>query len=308
MLKGKFVQLSSFNQILFSLSLVIGSTFILLFIGSLLSYLFFGVNILGDTSALDINSDTANLAVLKFYQAIYSIGMFVIPPFIIAYCLSTHVRKYLHIDRFAKTSSFITASFLILFSLPFINMLGELNSQIHFPEFLKGAEQWMRNSEEHATLITKKFLKMNGIADLMTNLLLVAVIPALGEELLFRGVLQKQLTKLTGSVHWGIFIAAVCFSALHMQFFGFFPRLFMGMMFGYLLVWTGSLWIPIVAHLINNGLAVTASYLINKGQLPKNAENIGSTDMMWGSSILSLLLILILMNQLFKSRERQIKC
>ena len=308
MLKGNFAHISSFNQILFSLSLVVGSTFILLFLGALLSYLFFDINILVDTAALDINADKANIAALKFYQAIYSIGMFVIPPFIIAYLLSSHVRKYLEIDRLAKTSSFIIASFLVLFSLPFINMLGELNSQIHFPEFLKGVEEWMRNSEEHAALITQKFLKMDGLADLITNLVLVAVIPALGEELLFRGVLQKQLTKLTGSVHWGIFIAAFCFSALHVQFFGFFPRLFMGMMFGYLLVWTGSLWIPIGAHLLNNGLAVTASYMTNMGQLSEYAENIGSSEMMWGSSILSLLLILILMYWLFKTRKRQVKC
>jgi len=308
MLKGKFAHLSSFNQILFSLSLVVASTFILLFVGSLLCYLFFGVNILVDTAALDINADTANLAALKFYQAIYSIGMFIIPPFIIAWCLSSNVSKYLKIDRSAKTSTFIQASFLILFSLPLINMMSELNSQIHFPEFLKGIEEWMRNSEEHATLITQKFLKMDGLGDLLTNLLLIAVIPALGEELLFRGVLQKQLSKWTGSVHWGIFISAVCFSALHMQFFGFFPRLFMGVLFGYLLVWTGSLWIPIVAHLINNGLAVTASYFTDKGQLPEHAEKIGSSDMMWGSSLISLLLISVLIYQLFRDRERQVEC
>lgn len=308
MLKGNFAHLSNFYQILFSLSLVVGSTFILLFVGSLLCYLFFGVNILVDTAALDINADTANLTALKFYQAIYSIGMFVIPPFIIAWCLSSNVKKYLQIDRLASTSSIAQAFFLILFSLPFINLLGELNSQIHFPNFLRGVEEWMRSSEEHARLITQKFLKMDGIADLITNLILVAVIPALGEELLFRGVLQKQLSKLTGSVHWGIFIAAACFSALHMQFFGFFPRLFLGMVFGYLLVWTGSLWVPILAHLFNNGLAVTFSYFTSKGQLPENVENIGSSDMMWGSSILSFILISILMYQLFRTRERQVEC
>jgi len=261
-----------------------------------------------DNAALDINAETANLAALKFYQAIYSIGMFVIPPFIIAWCLSSNVRKYLRIDRSARSSIYLQASFLILFSLPFINMMGELNSQIHFPEFLKGVEEWMRQSEEHATLVTQKFLKMDGLGDLLTNLFLIAVIPALGEELLFRGVLQKQLSRWTGSVHWGIFISAALFSALHMQFFGFIPRLFLGMVFGYLLVWTGSLWIPIVAHLVNNGLAVTASYFTNKGQLPEHAENIGSSDMMWGSSLISLLLFSILLYQLFRNRERQVEC
>lgn len=307
MLKGRFSQLSNFNQVLLSLSLVVGSTFILLFIGSILCYLFFGVNIMTDTQASDINGTNPNISALKFYQAIYSIGMFVLPPFMIAFLLSDHVKKYLRINQSAQLSKFIQAFLLILVSLPLINFMGELNSQIHFPEFLKGTEQWMRESEEQAALVTQKFLNMENLGDLFVNLILIAVIPALGEELLFRGVLQKQLAKWTGSIHWGIFISAVLFSALHMQFFGFFPRLFLGMLFGYLFVWTGSLWVPIIAHFANNGMAVTAQYFISEGQLPENADNIGSTNLMWESSILSLILFSMLTYQLFRTRKRQIE-
>jgi membrane protease YdiL (CAAX protease family) len=308
MLKGRFSQLSIFNQILLSLSLVVVSTFILLFVGSLLCYLFFGVNIMTDASALDINGTNPNIPALKFYQAIYSTGMFIIPPFIIAYFLSFNVRAYLQINQFARLSSFVQAFFLVLISLPLINMMGELNSQIHFPDFLKDVENWMKSSEEHAALVTQKFLKMDNIGDLLVNLILVAVIPALGEELLFRGVLQKQLSKWTGNIHWGIFISAALFSALHMQFFGFFPRLFLGVLFGYLLVWTGSLWVPILAHFVNNGIAVTASYSMGKGQLPENADSIGSSNMMWELSIVSLVLFSILTYQLFRTRKRQVEC
>ena len=307
MLKGRFSQLSHFNQILLSLCLVVGSSFILLFVGSIFCYLFFGINIMTDTNALDINGANPNIPALKFYQAVYSTGMFIIPPFIIAYLLSFKVGEYLQINQSAKLSSFIQAFLLIIVSLPLINLMGELNSQIHFPDFLKGMEQWMRDSEEQAALTTQKFLKIDHLGDLFSNLLLIAVIPALGEELLFRGVLQKQLSKWTGSVHWGIFISAALFSALHMQFFGFFPRLFLGMLFGYLLVWTGSLWVPILVHLINNGVAVTASYFIGRGQIPENADRIGSSDMMWELSLISLFLFSILVYQLFRSRERQIE-
>ena len=308
MLKGRFSQLSPLNQILLSLSLVVASTFILLFVGSLLCYLFFEVNIMTDASALDINAANLNISALKFYQAIYSIGMFIIPPFIIAYFLSSNVRSYLQINQSARFSTFVQSFFIVLVSLPLINMMGELNSQIHFPDFLKDVETWMKSSEEHAALVTQKFLRMNNIGDLLVNLILVAVIPALGEELLFRGVLQKQLSKWTGNIHWGIFISAALFSALHMQFFGFFPRLFLGMLFGYLLVWTGSLWIPIFAHLVNNGIAVTASYFIGKGQLPEETDAIGSSNMMWELSIVSLVLFSILTYQLFRTRKRQVEC
>lgn len=308
MLKGRLSQLSNFNQILLSLCLVVGSSFILLFVGSILCYLFFGINIITDTNALDINGANPHISALKFYQATYSIGMFIIPPFIIAYLLSFKVNKYLHINKFAKPTVFLQAFLLTLFALPIANMMGELNSQIHFPDLLKGAEQWMRDSEEQAALTTQKFLKMEHLGDLAINLILIAIIPALGEELLFRGVLQKQLSKLTGSVHWGIFISAALFSALHMQFFGFFPRLFLGMLFGYLLVWTGSLWIPILAHLVNNGLAVTASYFIGKGQLPEEVDSIGSSDMMWQTSLISFILFSALAYQLFRTRKRQVEC
>lgn len=308
MLKGRFSQLSNFNQVLLSLSLVVGSTFILLFIGSILCSLIFGVNIMTDTQALDINGANPNIAVLKFYQAIYSTGMFIIPPFMIAYLLSKHVKKYLQIDQFVKPSKYIQAFLLVLVSLPLINFMGELNSQIHFPDVLKGAEQWMRDSEEQAALVTQKFLRMDNLGDLLVNLILIAVIPALGEELLFRAVIQKQLSKWTGNIHWGIFISAVLFSALHMQFFGFFPRLFLGMLFGYLLVWTGSLWVPILAHLVNNGLAVTASYFIGKGQLPEETDAIGSSTVMWELSLISLVLFSALTYQLFRARKRQVEC
>lgn len=308
MLKGRFSQLSTFNQILLSLSLVVASTFILLFVGSLLCYLLFGVNIMTDASALDINAANLNISALKFYQAIYSIGMFIIPPFIIAYFLSSNVRSYLQINQSARFSTFVQSFFIVLVSLPLINMMGELNSQIHFPNFLKDVETWMKSSEEHAALVTQKFLKMDNIGDLLINLILVAVIPALGEELLFRGVLQKQLSKWTGNIHWGIFISAALFSALHMQFFGFFPRLFLGMLFGYLLVWTDSLWVPVFAHLVNNGIAVSASYFMGKGQLPENADSIGSSNMMWELSIVSLVLFSILSYQLFRTRKRQVEC
>ncbi len=308
MLKGKFSQLSHLNQILLSFSLVVGTTFILLFVGAVLSYLFFGVDITSDTHALDINGLNPNIPALKFYQFIYSMGMFVIPPFIIAYFLSFNTKTYLSINQPVRFSIYIQAALLILVSLPLINMMSELNHQIPFPDFMKDIELLMRNSEEHATLITQKFLMMDHIGDLLVNLLLIAVIPALGEELLFRGVLQKQLAKWTGNIHWGIFISAALFSALHMQFFGFFPRLFLGMLFGYLLVWTGSLWVPILAHLLNNGIAVTASYFIGTGRLPEEADRIGSSSLMWETSLISVILFSFFAYQLFRSRKRQIKC
>jgi membrane protease YdiL (CAAX protease family) len=128
------------------------------------------------------------------------------------------------------------------------------------PDFLSGLEQWMRESEAQAEELTRAFLTFNGIGSLFYILIIVAVVPAIGEELLFRGVLQKIILQWTKKPHLAIWITAIAFSALHMQFFGFLPRMLLGVVFGYLFFWTNSLWLPILGHFINNGSVVLMSY------------------------------------------------
>jgi membrane protease YdiL (CAAX protease family) len=96
--------------------------------------------------------------------------------------------------------------------------------------------------------------------------------------LLFRGLLQRLIREWLGNVHVAVFISAFLFSALHMQFFGFLPRMMLGIMFGYLFVWTGSLWVPVFAHFVNNGSAVVVSYLGQRGVPGGNYEEFGATN------------------------------
>jgi hypothetical protein len=124
---------------------------------------------------------------------------------------------------------------------------------------------------------------------------MIAFLPAIGEELLFRGVIQRIFTSWTRNQHWGIWISAILFSALHMQFYGFIPRVFLGVLFGYLLVWSGSIWLPIIAHFINNAVAVVAMYLIDKGLLSQEIEEIGTTSDSYYMAAVSLLLIVVFM-------------
>ncbi len=128
---------------------------------------------------------------------------------------------------------------------PFINFTGEINGRMHFPPWLEDMEEWMRTAEENAERLTRAFLEVKTTGGLLFNLLMVAVLPAIGEELLFRGVIQKQLSAWSGSHHWGIWLSAALFSALHMQFYGFLPRMLLGALFGYLL---GLEWLPVAPH------------------------------------------------------------
>jgi hypothetical protein len=95
--------------------------------------------------------------------------------------------------------------------------------------------------------------------------------------------LQRLFTDLTKNVHIAIIVTSIIFSAIHLQFFGFLPRMVLGMLFGYLLVWTGTIWIPIIAHLVNNGAAVILTYIAAKQGLPFNQDTIGTEkgDLVW---------------------------
>jgi hypothetical protein len=121
---------------------------------------------------------------------------------------------------------------------------------------------------------------------------------ALSEELFFRGVLQNVLIDCFKNKHVGVWVGAIIFSAFHLQFYGFLPRILMGAYLGYLLVWTGSLWPGIIAHFLNNGLAVYVAWLANKGVIDDRVEKVGENQTDWfyvlisaGMVIFSLILI-----------------
>ena len=112
---------------------------------------------------------------------------------------------------------------------------------------------------------------MDGIGDLVVNLIIVALLAAVGEELLFRGSMQNIFLEWTKNKHAAVWITAVLFSALHAQFYGFLPRMLLGVVLGYLYIWSGSLWLSMLFHFLNNGLAVLFSYLIAKGTISETS-------------------------------------
>ena len=136
---------------------------------------------------------------------------------------------------------------------PFIGLLLEWNMMIPFPD-------WLLSSDGKSEAIVEAFLKMSTYWDLLFTLLVVAVVPAIGEELLFRGYLQQSFSKWLSNPHVAIIVTAVLFSAIHLHFQGFFPRFILGVLLGYLFYWSGSLWLPILAHFTNNAQAVIFSY------------------------------------------------
>ena len=162
------------------------------------------------------------------------------------------------------------------------------------PAFLQSVQDWMERYEKEAAALTDAFLKMDSKKDLFINLFMVGLLPAIGEEFLFRGVIQKLLRQMTGNAHSAIIITAILFSAIHMQFFGFVPRFLLGAFFGYLLYWSGSIWLPVTAHFVNNGMAVIFSWYQQRNQLPFNPDTVGSEMRDWWIVLLSTVTVVVI--------------
>jgi len=217
----------------------------------------------------------SNINFMKYFQTIISLGTFVLPPFIIAYIFKGEIAKYLSLNKNPYLFSILLVAITMILAIPFINFLAEWNSTLSFPEYFADIEKFMKTAEEDAEKLTLAFLKANNIGTLLINLFVIALIPAVGEELLFRGVFQKIISDWTRNAHIGIWVAAFLFSAMHFQFYGFVPRMLMGAFFGYLLVWSKNIWLPIAAHFVNNAFAVIAYYLMDKSVIGNGAETMG---------------------------------
>jgi membrane protease YdiL (CAAX protease family) len=262
----KFLRDSTpFTQVLFTLiTIILGGIFISL-TGFLFCRIFFGIGFEELTAMLSDFEEPRNLMFMKMFQILQTFGMFIVPPLVIVWSLDDKPMTYLKLDTKPGGFLLFMVCMIILTGGPVIEWFSVVNQHLVLPGWMSSIETWMRNSEDQANNLTVAFLSASGIGGLVSNLFMVAVLPAIGEELLFRGLLQRLIKRMTGSSHWGIWITAALFSALHLQFFGFLPRLLLGALFGYLLEWTGTLWLPMIAHFINNATGVLVYFFTGEG-------------------------------------------
>ena len=233
---------------------------------------------------------------LKWVQFFQSIAMFLLPPLCVAYLWSKQPVVWLKLQPIPKVKRgkpIVWAILLMLVALPAINLLGYLNQQMTLPTFLEPLEAWMKAQEETAKYLTEQFMSVTTFGGLIINLFLMAILPAVAEELTFRGVLMNLLEAKGKRVYLAIWVTAIIFSAIHMQFYGFVPRMLMGALFGYMLVWTGSLWIPILMHLTNNAMAVLLYFVsLRAGWNMDKMDAIGTSNTLW-LGIVSLVLTVV---------------
>ena len=219
---------------------------------------------------------------MKIAQGLSSIMMFVVPPIVYYYItrkeLPMMALGFREVGR--PWLPYILIGVAVMFvSLPVTNQLTAWNESMSLGSAFAKLEEYMKTLEEAAQAATEKMLNVNTLGGLFLNLLIIALIPAIGEELTFRGVLQQSLTRKMNP-HIAIILSAAIFSFIHFQFYGFLPRMFLGILLGYMFYITGSLWTSILMHFVNNGTAVVLYYLNNKG-ISVDAEHFGATDNVW---------------------------
>lgn len=244
-----------------------------------------------------------NTVMLKLGQGLSSALIFIVPPLILYVFTRTQPMRQLGFRRPAKGWMLLIGIALMFVSLPLTNILGTWNEKMNFGQAFKTLESLLKMLEDVAADMTQRMLEVDTIGGLLGNLLIIALIPAIGEELTFRGVLQQALTRGCKNAHVAIFLSAFIFSFIHFQFYGFLPRMFIGLILGYMFYYSGSLWTCILMHFINNGTAVVVAYLDYKGLTNVDWEHFGGTSnvaLLIGSLLLTVGMIVIVAKNRYK--------
>jgi membrane protease YdiL (CAAX protease family) len=291
-------------QLLFTALIIFISGIAVTIVGMVLGWIIFGVNLSGIETMLQDLTNPKSIAILKFFQTVQSLGIFIIPPFLVAWFLHGNPAEYLQYRKKPEFQGILLVIAIIFVSNPLINWLNEINSKLTLPQWMSAVEIWMQNSESQAAKITEAFLSTESVYTLLMNIMMIGVLPAVGEELLFRGIVQKLFKRIYGNPHAAIWISAALFSALHLQFFGFLPRLVLGAMFGYMLEWSGTLWLPVIAHFVNNTTAIIAYFLTHKGIIGNEMEKTGTlADGSFYMAVISMIFLTLFFRALYLKRE-----
>jgi membrane protease YdiL (CAAX protease family) len=198
--------------------------------------------------------------VLKVMQLTNSLGIFLIPAMIYSQLFSPQPNTFLRLNRTFSLPILLAIAALFIAFTPITDALAFANENLHLPKFLSQFETEMRNASSSMQNLMGYFLTMDTFGQFLFNIFLMAVLPALGEEFFFRGIIQRLLLNRAKNVHLAVWVTGFAFALMHQQFFSMLPLVVLGALLGYLKEWTGSLWASITAHFINNASIIVVMY------------------------------------------------
>ena len=254
--------------------------------------LIFGIlfsSVLGVFVAMINGGEIFSIKNLRIIQVLNQVVGFMMPAVVYAILVKEKPFNFLGFNKMPAWSLLgIVAMFTII---PFLGTVTDWNDSIVFPESMRAIEEQMRATQQKSEEIIEMFISQGS---LFSSLLIIAALAAVSEELLFRSVIQRWLMKLFKNVHVAIIVTAIVFSAFHMDFFGFFPRLFLGVMLGYMFWMTGSIFPSMLMHFVNNATIVMLHYLNTRGFIDIDVDHFCSTD-----NVLVIILSLIMTVAIF---------
>jgi len=213
-----------------------------------------------------IESIQSNIAFMQTFQIVQSISLFIIPPLVGFYLFFKKFKDGMQGKGKLSIQLIILAVGLIILGQSFITFSGWLNHQLTLPDSYHHVFDWMTNKEEEAGRLTVLMIRSDNWWQITVTVIMLSILPAIGEEWLFRGFIQRELSLFLKNPHIAILITAILFSAVHMQFLTFLPRFCLGLILGYLLLFSKNLWLPILAHFTNNFFAIVAYMMMDKDQ------------------------------------------
>ena len=248
-------------------------------------------------------SNPNDLNALRFMQISSQLFTFVFPPIAYAFLVKEKPVNALGLKK-SKILWFLIGIAMIFVIMPFNSILAEWNANLTLPDSMSRIESLMKQMQDAATEMIEKFVSVDTIGGLVLNLFMIAGLAALGEELLFRSIIQTSLIKICKNAHIGILIASVIFSFIHFEFYGFFPRLILGMLLGYMFYFSGSIWIPMLMHFLNNGTVVLIYFLNNKGIQNIDVDTFGQTSIPVLIISIVVMIALFLFSIKYSNKER----
>lgn len=244
--------------------ILVGMMLVALFVVALSAALVFGINNTGKVAQV-------------ITMVLQNIIVFIVPVVVLAsLCFKWEKNPVASTMWMRHSPSMLSIALVVLTyvaSLPLMNYLVDWNEHIKLPASLHDIEQQLRALEDSAQLVTQGLLNTTSWVEMLFMVLVVGVLTGLGEEIFFRAGLLGSMHSGRVNRHVAVWTVALIFSAFHMQFYGFVPRLLLGAWFGYLMLWSGDVWAPVIAHALNNSMVVIATFLGNNHYIDENVIN-----------------------------------
>lgn len=261
------------------------------FLGAFLAAWIYGFSI-SEILTMGTFSDPRYVAASKLIQILGAVGTFLIPAFLFSYLYVGDLFSYYQFRNKVGSVPLLLTILMIVAVVPFINYLAELNLKMEFP--IKSVDRFLRALESEGEVIMRAFTATRTMGGLFVNLFMIGILASVGEELIFRGLLQRLMYGMVKNIHVAVIITSILFSAFHFQFFSFLPRLILGLILGYLMFYGRSIWYPILAHFVNNSMGVIYYYFYARGSADDMLEEIGTSSYIPVAAVISMLTFVLL--------------